>query len=108
VIDYLFKNTKTKELIDEKNKEGFTPLHIAVKSKCLGATMKLIQFGANINNKDSLGNTPLILAIKKKNLTIVKVLIYAGAKITLSNKKKESPNTLLKEFLKEATTEFDL
>jgi ankyrin repeat protein len=95
IIELLYSNIKTKDLFEEKNKIGQTPLHIASKSNSLSCLLKLLQLGANINTQDNNGNTPLHLAIEKKNLSCVKNLILSGAKINLQNKKKISPKKLI-------------
>ena len=44
--------------VDEKDNDGFTPLHRAVFGKCEDAAIFLIASGADINVKNRNGHTP--------------------------------------------------
>ena len=56
------------------DKEGRTPLHIAVLSENINLIKKLVRFGADKNAKDNNDNTPLELAEIKKKKNVVKIL----------------------------------
>ena len=65
--------------IENKTKEGATPLHIASLNGHLAIVKHLISSGANIQNKTNHKITPLHIACKKKHIEIVKYLISHGA-----------------------------
>ena len=48
--------------VNEKDKDGSTPLHLAAWNGKLECCEFLINHGVNVNEKDSDGNTPLHLA----------------------------------------------
>ena len=56
------------------DKEGRTPLHVAIFSDNINLIKKLIRYGADKNIKDSNDNTPLEIAEMKKKKKIVKIL----------------------------------
>lgn len=63
-IELLLKN---KVDVDARNKEGVTPLEIAVQKKDVLVTKLLTENNANIHTKDTHGNSPLILALNSDN-----------------------------------------
>ena len=71
------------------DKEGRTPLHIAVLSENINLIKKLVRFGADKNAKDNNDNTPLELAEIKKKKMLLKFL----------KKKKKFVNVLLLNLL---------
>lgn len=50
---------KEPSLVQQKNKAGFTPFHIATKNHRLWSAETLLAAGANPHDKDPEGNTPL-------------------------------------------------
>lgn len=60
---------------NNRDQNGQTPLHIAVKSNNIKAVKFLIKrFGANSNLKDNNGDTPLYLAGRLNNYALLKML----------------------------------
>ncbi len=72
---------KNPYLVFIRNKEGQTPLHIAIKLNRLDMVKLLIEKGAAINVKDRKSQTPLHIAIKLNRLDMVKLLIEEGAEV---------------------------
>ena len=70
-------------IIDAKNRDGNTPLHLSVINQKTDTLQFLLDRGARIDQKNNEGNTPLQLACKKGDLQIVKYLIYRGADLTV-------------------------
>ena len=66
-------------IIDAKNRDGNTPLHLSVINQKTDTLRFLLNTGARIDQKNNEGNTPLQLACKKGDLQIVKHLMYIGA-----------------------------
>ncbi|TGL97479.1 hypothetical protein EHQ76_15205 [Leptospira barantonii] len=75
--------------INVKNKNGFTPLHLA---KNLETAKLLVQSGADVNarEKDS-GNTALHVSIQFNQTRIAKLLIENGADINAKNDSLRTP-----------------
>ena len=60
--------------INQRNREGYTPLHLSISSKSEKIVTKLLQYGANpllVNNK---GETALQIALNKKEFEISKIM----------------------------------
>jgi ankyrin repeat protein len=65
-------------LLEARNFEGDTPLHMAVHNGHLDVLSALIGYGANINVRDLGGNTPLHIAVKYPSIFMTMLLICAG------------------------------
>lgn len=75
--------------INEKNKDGTTPLMVAVQNRLLGVVQALVDAGANVNLKNKEGISTLQLAQSMQNtkkaedqtlsLEIANILFQAGA-----------------------------
>ncbi|EAX98933.1 hypothetical protein TVAG_242980 [Trichomonas vaginalis G3] len=72
--------------INEKDKNGETALHIAVRHNSKEAAELLISHGANINEKDEYGETALHIAARHNSKEIAKLLISHGANINEKDK----------------------
>ena len=70
--------------INTPDKDGYTPLHIAVSVGRIAAIKYLIIKGANVNARTKNGDTPLTLATDKKSV-ITELLINTGANIANLN-----------------------
>ena len=70
-------------IIDAKNREGNTPLHLSVINQKTDTLQFLLDRGARIDQKNNEGNTPLQLACKKGDLQIVKYLINKVTDLTV-------------------------
>lgn len=85
-------------LIDEKGKveaktekNGYTPLHIAVLSNHPDTILELKNAGADFNAKTKDGDTPLHLAVTNRKLRSLKTLIKCGANIEERNGCNDTP-----------------
>ena len=63
-------------LINEKNGEGLTALHIAIANKNVSIIAKLIELSANVHIQDDKGNTPMYYAINSANPDIISLLLH--------------------------------
>lgn len=67
-------------LASQLNKEGLTPLHIAVKTNSLTSLEVMLDNKINPNLKNADGMTPLVYAIKNNKSKAVKMLLRYNAK----------------------------
>lgn len=79
---------KNKEICNEEDGSGRTPLHFSVILNNVEITKILIENGSNLNHLDLDGFTPIILGAKHKAYDTVKELIKKGADVNLSSHKK--------------------
>ncbi|WP_341808515.1 ankyrin repeat domain-containing protein [Wolbachia endosymbiont (group E) of Neria commutata] len=74
-----------KQIINDYNKEGFTPLHVAAQNGNVNEGKRLIRLGANIEDtsksRHSEGNTALHLAAKEGHKDFVELLLNSGADV---------------------------
>ncbi|MDO6818882.1 ankyrin repeat domain-containing protein [Zobellia sp. 1_MG-2023] len=95
--------------VNEKDNDGFTPLHACAENHLVKLAELLLQNGADVDIKDSFGNTPLLKAILHAdiNIDVIKVLLDYSADPEVKNKfgstalslaLKIKNNTLLKLF----------
>ena len=71
----IFKNEQERqEFIDQKDNQGYTPLHLCVLTKYSRITQKLLQNGVNSNIIDKAGKTPYDVAIDKKLYEIANII----------------------------------
>ncbi|MDQ7823354.1 MAG: ankyrin repeat domain-containing protein [Candidatus Eremiobacteraeota bacterium] len=68
-----------------KDKNSWTPLHIACHNGSLEIAAYLIDHGAGVNAKDRHGTTPLHRASEKGHRAIVELLISKGARVDAEN-----------------------
>ena len=78
-------------LVNEKSKNGTTPLHAAVFQGSKKDALFFIEKGAFVNAKDMQGNTPLYYASLKGDADMVSLLLEKGASPNIANNKKELP-----------------
>lgn len=67
------------EVINVKNAEGLTPLHLAVEKNHAGMVETLIKHGADANLKSEAGVSPLELARSKNYKRLVAIMESAGS-----------------------------
>ncbi|WP_265015482.1 ankyrin repeat domain-containing protein [Wolbachia endosymbiont (group A) of Anoplius nigerrimus] len=79
------------DIINAKNKDGYTPLHEAISSSNEQAICILLKNGADVNVVDECRNTPLHEAACKSNTDILNILIRNGASIDEVNKFGNTP-----------------
>jgi len=94
--------------INARDKNGDTPLHLAIKSAFPEVARIYINAGADLSIKDKDGNTPLHLAAQKNYQTLSRNLLDAGADINEKNNDGDTPlhiavandyTTLVRNFL---------
>ena len=61
--------------IDAPNREGDSPLHIAVKKQLIRTSGTLLSASANRHSLDKAGDTPLHIAVKLENLYLTRHLL---------------------------------
>ena len=77
--------------LEDKNEDGNTLLHLAVRNSLKGIVKILIAKGSHVEAMNNEHNTPLHIAVEKSNKSIVAVLLSNGASVYSSNKKGISP-----------------
>ena len=87
--------------VNTQTKDGYTPLHYALKNRCFRISKILIPLMDNVNIKDKINVTPLHLAVKGQNVKIVKLLLKFGAKMP---KSKHWKQVFIKRACKNART----
>ena len=70
----------------QEDKQGDTPLHVAIKHNRLKAIKILIENGSDINAKNKNIKTPLHLASELNHIEVIKLLIQNGADINSKSK----------------------
>ncbi|GBO02194.1 Ankyrin repeat domain-containing protein 16, partial [Araneus ventricosus] len=75
-----------KVILEHKNLDGKTPLHIAAHSSQLECVKYFLSYGVSVNPLKRSDWTPLMLACTKTNLDIIKELVVHGADINIANK----------------------
>ena len=83
-------NDKTVD-INETNKNGETPLFIALKKELNEIYMLLINKGANVNTPNNNGKSPLFIALENELNEVCKLLISKGADVNQENKNGKTP-----------------
>jgi ankyrin repeat protein len=80
-------------LVNAWDKDGYTPLTLAVRRGDLKYVDLLIKVcpGLDVDQRDIRGNTPLIFAASRGNCPMVDRLIKAGADVMLTNETGLSP-----------------
>lgn len=76
-VGFLIGNNRS--LLNEREDDGKTPLHHAIKSGLTEIAEYLIGEGADINLKDKENESPLHLAASLGNVEIVRMLLDSGA-----------------------------
>ncbi|XP_061385224.1 poly [ADP-ribose] polymerase tankyrase [Danaus plexippus] len=65
--------------VNEKNKEGQTPLHVATESSHLDAMDLLLRHGAKVNACDGRGESALAIAARRDSPAACRLLLACGA-----------------------------
>ena len=94
--DYPYRNEENKS-IDEKLKNGPTPLLVAIRDTNYELIDLLLKNGADLNEADDTGQTPLLVAVAKKNYHLVQKLLDAGANINKAAPKHGPPTNAGKD-----------
>ena len=74
--------------VNSKDKNGLTPLHIAVKDNEIDLAKILLDYGANIETKSKYAHTPLILAVEADLIDMAIVLIENGANVNAGSRNR--------------------
>jgi len=64
---------------------GSTALHLAAWNNSTNWAVKLISYGANVNQMDEIGNTPLHHACQNVHEEMARILIAADADPSIKN-----------------------
>lgn len=78
-------------LINVRNEEGKTPLHIACSNGSNKITLYLLDQGADINAKDNLGERPIHKAVTGEYERTLRLLLKKGANINAKDNYGETP-----------------
>ena len=70
---------KNRDLLNEKDEQGFRPLHIAAVEGYSEIVDYLVKSGADINGKGMYGWSPLHMAVKFNQIQIIKLLLSLKA-----------------------------
>jgi ankyrin repeat protein len=84
------KNIKAKQ-IENPDKDGMYPIHIAIQNNDLGTLELLITNGADLNKYNRDGDTPILLAVKDNNPQIVEKLLEEGVDLKRADTNKNFP-----------------
>ena len=79
LVEFLLSLSNSNELINCCDYEGFSPLHFACQYGYYQITLKLLTFGAKVNNKSKIGRTPLHLAAFEGFIDCFEALLSFGA-----------------------------
>jgi ankyrin repeat protein len=89
-VNELICNDNT--LVNSKNKNGNTPLHIAALKGDINTIQLLCQHEANTNATNKNGNSPLHLAIQNLKIAAITMLVYTcGADIYQTDANGQTP-----------------
>ncbi len=88
-----FHLIRTGANVNNKDKDGNTPLHYVIEVK---VARVLIKEGANVNQRNDLGRTPLCHVLGTGDVNLAKLLIQEGADV---NSKNNDGMTVLEEGL---------
>ncbi|XP_070567276.1 serine/threonine-protein phosphatase 6 regulatory ankyrin repeat subunit C-like [Ptychodera flava] len=93
ICELLFSkaNGTEKEMLTDKDFEGNTALHLAVKNGHHGIVKFCLKNGSDVNARDQNSRTPLHLAAALPNTNIVNILLDNGARVNVLDKSRSSP-----------------
>jgi ankyrin repeat protein len=74
-------------MMNEKDRDGNTPLHLAVKKDHFRAIKSLCMMGADMNTQNKHGDTPMHVALILKDYKTARYLFQSGASADIKNKK---------------------
>ena len=77
--------------INQKDKDGNSFLHLAVRAGNADMVKFLVSKGADVNMKDNYGQTPLQISAHSDNVEVVIPLVSHGAKINIKNAIGKTP-----------------
>ena len=59
IVEYFLNQVDRKEMLEEVDKQGRSPLHLAAWNGHQNALLLLLNVKSNVNARDTQGNTPL-------------------------------------------------
>ena len=77
--------------INEQDKDGSTPLHLAIWNNHEAVARVLVETGAELNLQDRHGNTPLHIAAYVGDAQLVELLLVLGADRQVKNNQGQTP-----------------
>lgn len=77
--------------INAKDRNQYTPVHVAAASGMETVARMLINTGADVNSQNAFGNTPLHIACLNSHLTICQDLVGSGANLEATNFRGQTP-----------------
>ena len=77
-------------VVNTRDENGGTGLHMVTKDRDAGWMGFLIQEGADVNARDRAGNTPIIIAAAQDFADGIRLLIASGAQIDAQNRDGET------------------
>lgn len=80
-----FHGVSFEQFMNQKNEDGDTLLHRAVKANNIQKVEYLILLGVDVNQKNNVGRSPLHVAARNNAVEITKLLVAAGAHINQKN-----------------------
>jgi ankyrin repeat protein len=81
-------------MMNEKDRDGNTPLHLAVKKDQFRAVKSLLLMGVEMNIQNKNGDTALHIAMDLKDYKTARYLHQSGANADLKNKKGLTPRDI--------------
>merc|ERR1740128_811356 len=74
-----------KHMVEERNSEGHTPLHLAIINRDQHALRLLVKAGASLSTKDRAGNSSLHLAIPTRSLSVLVFILNSHINASIPN-----------------------
>lgn len=93
--------------VDKADKNGYSPIHTAVKVNSFECVMALINIGVDVNAISLTGVTPLLLARSVSSKEIVQALVENGGVIEVKNYDETPPIAFLEVGHHRATSVLD-
>jgi ankyrin repeat protein len=79
------------KLVLSKDKEGWTPLHVAAENGCKDVVELLLASKADVNAIGKFGLAPLHLAARKGSKDVAQLLLANKARVNARNNNRETP-----------------
>jgi len=86
-----FSDEQVRQMLGQQDANGYTPLHIAIRSNKTGHVHKLIMLGSNTMIPDAEGNTALHFAAEVGNLEILNSVAEASDDLDVRNNEGQTP-----------------
>ncbi|XP_049546590.1 E3 ubiquitin-protein ligase mind-bomb-like isoform X2 [Anopheles darlingi] len=83
--DSKYEIAKVRSVLNKRNKDGVTALHIAVYEEYVDVVKRLLDLGCDVNTHDEVNDSVLMDAIGRGNVDIVSLLLEKDADYTHTN-----------------------